>query len=250
MKNQFLFNLYKSQYEHEIERREKIDARLQIPFAVIVAIVGLCSYILKNAIWTIEGFWSLVFIILFSGAVIALGVSLWFFRCTWFGHTDKLLPTPNTLEEYREELKKFYDNNLNATKYVERHMENVLLSYYVEFSSANAKNNDVRSFNIYKTTVSLTISVFMSFFAFMVFHFNGLDRSSVEMQYSVKVLNIEELKKCGSSPARNSQEDSIVTKKESKPVPPPPPPPRNIKSSVDKSKPKPCPPSPPKDSGS
>ena len=40
-----LISFYESQYRFEIERRDKIDSRLQTPFAVIIGLIGAISYV-------------------------------------------------------------------------------------------------------------------------------------------------------------------------------------------------------------
>jgi hypothetical protein len=56
---------------------------------------------------------------------------MWFFRRTWFGHTDKLLPTANETETYRQELVKLYEPYEEATRLVEAGMKTYLYGYYI-----------------------------------------------------------------------------------------------------------------------
>ena len=104
------FKLYEKQYYHEIEMREKLNSRLQMPFAVLVVVAGFLGYMLQNAstgdigigVIAFWGFWSL--------AILALASGIWFFKKSWFGHTDKLLPTAEASANYHQQLVDTYQD--------------------------------------------------------------------------------------------------------------------------------------------
>ena len=158
------YKLYEAQYQREVERRDKLDARLQLPFAIMVVLVGFLSYMFQNKNPTINNIGSAIFWLLFVLSVIAIGFAFYFFRLSWFGHTDKLLPTAKTIEDYKKQLLDYYKEDENPNEKVSEYLEETLFNYYVEFSSVNAINNDTRSYNIYRTTVSLTIAIILAFF--------------------------------------------------------------------------------------
>ena len=163
------FALYEKLYFHELERREKISARLALPFAVLVATSGLLSFMLNAGAKPEHGSYATSFWLLFLGACLALAVGAWFFRKAWFGHTDKLLPTASAIEGYYEELVKTYDGYEQADELVNNAFQTFLFTRYAQFSSENAINNDERSYNIYRATVSLTISELLAFAASLPF---------------------------------------------------------------------------------
>lgn len=163
------FALYEKLYFHELDRREKISARLALPFAVLVATSGLLSFLLNAGAKPEHGSYATFFWALFFAACMALAAGAWFFRKAWFGHTDKLLPTASAIEGYYEELLKTYDEYERVDELVSNAFQNFLFTHYAQFSSENAINNDERSYNIYRATVSLTISVLLAFAASIPF---------------------------------------------------------------------------------
>ncbi|MCK9194476.1 MAG: hypothetical protein M0P19_11445, partial [Nevskia sp.] len=166
-------SFYEKLYFYELERREKISARLAIPFGVIVATIGLLSFMLNAAEKPgAEPFRSLFWLLLASAAV-ALAVGAWFFRKAWFGHTDKLLPTAGHLEAYYRELQETYKSYENADQLVKEAFNDALFNYFTEYSSENAISNDARSYNIYRATASLTVAVFLAFLAAVPFFFGA-----------------------------------------------------------------------------
>jgi hypothetical protein len=158
-------SLYEKLYFNELDRRDKISARLALPFAVIVATVGLLSYLFHAPEKPSMAAWNYAFWTLYLAAAAALLSGAWFFRKAWFGHTDRLLPTAGHMEEYHRKLIDTYAGYGNADELVDTYFKGFLFNYYVECSSDNAINNDRRSFDIFRATASLTISVLLAFAA-------------------------------------------------------------------------------------
>ena len=156
------FQLYEKLYFHELERREKISARLSLPIAATVANVGLLSFMLNSAGRPQGNFYSVSFWFLFCASSVALLAGAWFFRKAWFGHTDKLLPTADQIEIYHADLVRTYEEFENSEDLVKKHFNDFLFDYYKRFSSANAINNDQRSYDIYRANAALTVAVLLA----------------------------------------------------------------------------------------
>jgi hypothetical protein len=202
--------LYEKLYFHELERREKISARLALPFAAILATVGLLSFML-NA----EGrpFNHPLFWLAFAASSAALFAGAWFFRLAWFGHDDKLLSTADEIEKYHAKLVAIYSPYPEADQLVKKYFGDFLFDYYKRDSSANAVNNDRRAYDIYRANVALTMAILLAFITAIPFYAYRTSPGAIAMT-------------------------------EEKPLPPPPPPPppppeRSVKGDV------PPPPPPP-----
>ena len=153
--------LYEKLYFHELERREKISARLALPFAAILAVVGLLSFLLNSESQP-QSHWWLPFWLLFAASSVALLTGAWFFRKAWFGHEDKLLPTAHDIESYHTTLQNTYAEFENSDELVKEHFNAFIFDYYKRFSSENAISNDQRSYNIYRANVGLTVAVLLA----------------------------------------------------------------------------------------
>lgn len=165
-------SLYEKLYFTELDRRERISGRLALPFAVIVAAVGLLSYLFHAPAKPTAVPWSVVFWTLYSASAIALLIGAWFFRKAWFGHEDMLLPTAGHIEEYHRQLVDTYTGYENCDDLVDTYFKGFLINYYIECSSANAIINDRRSFHMYRATASLTAAVLLAFGAIVPFAVN------------------------------------------------------------------------------
>lgn len=228
MDSQQLFNLYEKLYYHEIEARDKLNSRLQIPLAILVAILGFLGFMLQNLSRDAEGVAIVGFWLLYSLASVSTAFAIFFFSKSWFGHTDKLLPTAKQSEAYRNELIQFYSEYEDKDDLVKEGMRNYLYNYYVEFSSINTINNDSRAYNLYKMTVALTVTTVLSFTAFFLYQLNGLDKNNHLKPLQVEILKLQ------------TQETLQMTANKP-PSPPPPPPPRSVRGDIPVPKPKPLP---------
>lgn len=217
------FNFYEKIYLQELERREKINTRLNLPLAISVALIGLLAFMLKNTPPEMVGFWSIIFWVLFVASCLALIFGFAFFRLCWFGHTDQLMPTAQEIENYYLTLKAHYapyddaDNNINNS------FRDFLLGSYLKYSTTNSANNDRRTYNLYRTTVSITAALSLAFLSFVPFQLSTLAYQT----------------------SQQNKDPVNMTDKKLPPPPPLPPGPRNVRGEVPKPSPPPTPRSPP-----
>lgn len=159
------FELYKGMYEREVTRSEAISGRLSLPFAVFIANAGLLSFLLQSVSHEIDSLTDLIFWLLFIASVSASMLGINFFRMSWFGHTDKLMATPNDLEGYYQELQQLYSEYENRKELIETYFSEYLMRSYMEYSTYIAINNDKRSFNIFRGLCCFSTAVIFSFLA-------------------------------------------------------------------------------------
>lgn len=171
MNQEQLFLFYEKLYFQELERREKLSARLNVPLAILVAVVGFQSFMLNSASVAISGWSGFLFWTFFVLATCATVMGAWFFKASWFGHTDKLLPTANETEAYRSQLIDLYRNYDDKEQLVENALKEYLYEYYKQFSSENTVNNDARAYRLYQATYAITVAVLCSFLAFIPYFF-------------------------------------------------------------------------------
>ncbi len=171
MNQEQLFSLYEKLYFQELERREKLSARLNVPLAILVAVVGLLSFMLNNAPVGVSAWPSIFFWVFFLSASVATALGAWFFKSSWFGHTDKLLPTANETEDYRSQLIDLYKDFGEKEQLVEDALKKYLYDYYKQFSSENTVNNDARAYHLYQATYAITVAVLLAFLAFIPYFF-------------------------------------------------------------------------------
>jgi len=173
MNKQDRFELYEKLYFHELERIEKVSARLSLPFTVMLAVIAFLAFMLNSESKPNGGLFGSAFWTLFFLSAFCLCVGAWFFRLAWFGHSDKLLPIARTIEDYYRKLQDTYKGYEDGEKLANDYFDEFVFDYYAQFASENAINNDRRSFNIYRSIVALMLAVFLAFSAAIPFYLNA-----------------------------------------------------------------------------
>ena len=192
--------LYERLYFNELDRREKIGARLTLPFTAMVATIGLLSFMLNSDRGLPPGFIKLIFWGIFALATLFLILGAWFFRKAWYGSTDRYIPTAFELEHYYESSRESYSNFPEGKEWASRRFNELLFERYIKSSTANAENNDYRTKNVFASSLFLTVAILLSLFAAVPFYIGT-----------------------------NQYEEIRVTRPSQPPPPPPPPPERLVK---------------------
>lgn len=181
-----LFNLYEKLYFHELETREKILNRLQIPLAIIVSFVSFYGYIAKGIEFSV-GFWNIAIYIVLCGSISLFAFTLFNFIRAFFNHTYELIPTAIETEKYRLELIDHYQGYPKSDKLVEKAFDDYLYKYYAECATVNTKINDTRASFIHNCNKYLVSNLPFLFIIFLIFSFCGIDKNSKDKEYKVEI---------------------------------------------------------------
>ncbi|SFU11612.1 hypothetical protein [Pseudomonas marincola] len=136
------FQLYEKIYFFEAERKEKLIVRLNLPLAMLVALLSFLSYLLGKAPPSSETtglfFWVLY---LYSCMCVAMGI--WHFAKAWRLRVNDLsIPTLFKLEEHRKKLISYYGDGGEET--ANSLFIQTIADYYVMGGTTNSENNDRR----------------------------------------------------------------------------------------------------------
>lgn len=174
--------LYEKMYFFELERREKIHARFNIPIAILLALFGLLSYMLQHNPSISDGY-LIWFWLLFGASVFFIILVVLNFFKYWYGYSDKLMPTPNDIEDFYIKTINYYAKRPGGEKYGEKVFKDFLMKSYREYASVNAKSNDGRSKNLYLATVLIAVSIVFSLLAAIPFYM----RQSYQPQKEIEI---------------------------------------------------------------
>lgn len=166
-----LYQFYKELYFHEIDVREKLNARVQIPFAIILSLIGGLSFMVpRQGIHDFDGIvitYCTFFVITFFSLLMA-GLRL---VQSWHNHEYSFLPTTKDCEEYRLTLIDIYAEFENSDELVKTYFEQFVLDEYINSSTINTKINDQRSLFLHFTNRWLIATVALIFVTFIFFVF-------------------------------------------------------------------------------
>lgn len=195
MDEQKLFELYEKLYFHEVEAREKIAARLQIPLAVFLSITSLYGYFLKGYSIENSGAWNIAFSIVCVVSVYFFIRSLIYFKKAFFGSEYRFLPAARVAEGYRQELFELYksydgtDGYSDCQTLVSHHFKNYLLKEYIDSSSHNTVINDKRSEALHKSNSFVIFNIVPLACLFLIFTLANIDKNNIEKEYKVRISN-------------------------------------------------------------
>ena len=217
-----LSDLYEKLYFHEIDAREHLSARVQVPLAITVSLIGVFAFMLLNFDKQMYGLTTFLFLFCLVLSMASLIASVFFLIRSWYGHTYSFLPSAAETEEYRQTLVSTYSDYDNGKDLTQGHLNDYLCNYFVECSTINTYCNDKRSLYLHKANGVLIITVFLAAISFLFFYFGGLGGMRHKNPIEVTIVQPVEIK-----------EVYMADDKSSKPPPPPPPPPtRLIKEGV------------------
>jgi hypothetical protein len=193
MNKKEIFELYEKLYFHEIDVREKLNARLQMPLALIVSLIGALAFMLQNYAFQISLLSSL-FLFLLICAFLCLTWAIYYFVRSWFGNEYCFLPSAKATRDYHAQLKTLYKEFAKREQIVAFYFRNYISRYYVDCSSKNTECNDRRSAYVHKTSGAIIFTAVIAFFAFMTFYVGKLDKSYVKKPAEVVIVKPVEIK--------------------------------------------------------
>lgn len=168
------FDFAEKVFYYELERKEKLIARLSLPLAILVALLSFFSYMLDKAPATSAGSVGVFFWIFYWCACICLAIGVWNFWRAWNLRVfDKALSTLEDLEAYRNSMLKLYETFDDCEEETNSQMSLLVYNQYVTGSTTNALNNDRRlvCLNTLSGFMAATILfALLSFIPFYSFH--------------------------------------------------------------------------------
>ncbi|VVO57332.1 MULTISPECIES: hypothetical protein [Pseudomonas] len=165
------FAFYEKIYFYELERKEKLISRLNLPLAILGVLLSFLSYMLSKAPGSEDGFAGVWFWILYLSAVFCLLCGAYYFRSSWqLRDFDRGLPTLTELETYRAETTTHFAVHGENEDDAETYFKTIILSYYIEGATVNTVNNDKRGSKLVSLANSVTLTMIFSVLSFIPFY--------------------------------------------------------------------------------
>lgn len=191
-----LLTLYEKLYFHEIEMREKLAGRLQLPLTLIVTLAGAFIFLFQRYDMDAVKFTAshTTFIFFIVVALGSLGFATFNLCQAWLNNEYKFMPFAEQTADYRQQLVSTYGAYSDADQLVGRYLRDYVQGEYVGASTFNAKVNDRRSNSIDIANQQIVLTAAMLLVAFAAFQFGGLDGSRIKKPQEVTVTKPVEVK--------------------------------------------------------
>lgn len=169
-------DLYEKLYFHEIEAREKLSARLQIPLALITALAGVLAFISQQILQTAFDLDILCVYVLSALGLILLCVASWHFLQGWSGSTYEFMPRADELAKYKSVLDDFIKQNNLASNPSSELFNQQIDTYYIKCATTNSAVNDVRSARLHSASKFIAYSAAAFFVAVVLLWFTKFNQ--------------------------------------------------------------------------
>lgn len=141
--------LYKNMYYYELDMKEKINSRINIPISINTVLVGGLGYFINDVRKLPNRTWVGFYFILLSIFAISVVATTVYVFIAYYGYAYKYI-TPSMIREFDVELKKYYDDNyeeyfkqdgISKNELVNKSFQEKLIDKYVEASEWNLNLN-------------------------------------------------------------------------------------------------------------
>lgn len=175
-------------YFHELEVREKITSRLQLPLAILLAAFSFFGFLINNTELDspTNGFY--IFLVSSSISALLLFIASYHFIRAFWGHSYDFIPTATESENYRNQLIETYKEYDDCEVLVNDYMEEYLYKYYAECSSLNTEVNDRRSETLHWCNTFIVLSVIPILVSYALFNVYNLDKNETLKPKEFKIV--------------------------------------------------------------
>lgn len=173
------FAFYEKVFYQELDRKEKLYARLNMPLAMLVAVVTFLSYMLNKAPTTQDGAASVFFWIFYLSTGVMLFIGAMYFRAAWsLRDSDRGLPTLLDLETHRRSFSDNYEKYWDTPEQADEHFKGMVLNYFIEAATVNTENNDRRGIYLRSLANYVTAALLLSMLSFIPFYIHQQEQAS------------------------------------------------------------------------
>ena len=179
--------LYEKLYFHEVDARDKVVSRLQIPLALLFSVLSIFAVLMKGVSVSEYEQWHLAFYMPFSLSAFLFVVSAVYFVGAFYNHEYSFMPPADEIEEYRNILISHYEGYEGAKEYVAQAFSDFIYGHFNRCSSANTVVNDLRSRRIHMCNRFLLFTSVPLLLSFLMFSFSGMANKKVSNLHKVEL---------------------------------------------------------------
>lgn len=172
---------YQKHYFAELERRKELNDFLSIPVGALGLLCGALAYLVTNFSFD-WNFQTAVFCFLIAGAMISILFVLWFLLHAIWRYQYCYLSFADNIRKYENDLRVYYASSKKKQIEVqlENEIEEMIIRQYAKTATSNAKNNEKKSANLYKSNMAIVfLVIFLLLSAIPFFGNHQLHKQSI-----------------------------------------------------------------------
>ncbi|MEO5347699.1 MAG: hypothetical protein H7834_15170 [Magnetococcus sp. YQC-9] len=171
-----IFQLYERLYFHEIDVREKLNYRLQLPLALIITLLGVLGSFIQHFHHHQFSYFEIGFWLFFFISTAMLGRAIFFFSKAWINNSYFLLPTSREIDKYRKSFVDLFKDHHQGQVLTRNGFSQYLIHSYIENASINADCNVRRSGYLNRTGMTLIITAILLLITVFFFYFGEINK--------------------------------------------------------------------------
>lgn len=213
------FDFFEKLYFHELEAREQMTTRVQIPLTLLTAAIGALGFMGQNIDRDLSNSWTSWFYALFLISVVFVIASGYFCTRCASGHWYQMTSFSSQWNDYYKSCVTTYQSqpDTERTSLIESAFLETVKEKYVECASANAAINQLRAYYFNRTINLFIIALAFISATFIIYFLGSLDKSLHNEPTEIKIISPITMK------------GNVVSTKPAPPPPPPPPPTRYVR---------------------
>lgn len=165
-----LFAHFEKRYFHETDRKDQLFQRLNIPLAAIFAISGFYAIILSLRLEALSTGWLVWFWVVATASLLCMIIGAYFFVDALLGGVDKVLATPQDLDEWKHQLVDHYKEE-GSTHSICVAIRKNLFENYMLCTTVISINNERRANSIYRSSIFLVSAAALAVIAYAIVKF-------------------------------------------------------------------------------
>lgn len=179
--------LYEKLYFHEVDARDKVVSRLQIPLALLFSVLSIFAVLMKGVSFAGYEHWHLVFYVPFSLSAFLFVVSVVYFVGAFYNHEYSFMPPADEMEEYRNVLISHYETYEGAKEYVVQAFSDFIYGHFNRCSTENTVVNDLRSRRIHMCNRFFLFTSIPLLLSFLVFNFSDMANENKSKPHKIEL---------------------------------------------------------------
>lgn len=201
-------DLFRQQYDFELEQRNSIAAATNIPIVAITVVASATSVVLLDYQYK-SIFQTYLFVVFVCLALLSIVISVWYLFRSFWNYEYQKLPSTSALKKHYDELLDWHHSQSCSLKDAKERADTDFSSYLnsrlAEASDWNGQNNIVRGNYLHMATAGVAIAVAMLLPAGLIYAYNkAADDDKI---YQVHLVNIPSL----IQPSATRQEVQMAT---------------------------------------
>jgi len=178
-------DIYKEFYQFEWDHRSHLTSALNIPIAAATIVGGGIAFMAQSFSYSGDINTKLFVALTCLSSSFLLGVLFFIFKA-FHGYTYSRIPTPLKFKKHYDELLDWHEKYAEGKKSADIRFEEYFNMRVGEAAEVNSHNNKNRSAYLYRTNVSLALSLFFLIISSAPYLYSKINET--EKTYSVNVV--------------------------------------------------------------